>query len=143
MAEKQKALKGRQHQTGRGPAGVPQTAKVQGGQAHSGQMGLGPRTPVPRAEGPGRRLGVAVTIVHALLLPSQLPTPGRRGRRPEERLPNCPGHSGAGCGMRVLRGQQPLSPIPLLSSGPAQSPCVWRLQGLFLSEETEGHTSPH
>lgn len=110
MAEKQKALKGRQHQTGRGPAGVPQAAKVPGSQTRRGQMGLGPGTPVPRAEGPGQRLRVAATTAHALLLPSQLPTPGRRGRRPEERLPNCPGHGGAGCGMRALRGQQPLSP---------------------------------
>lgn len=36
-----------------------------------------------------------------------------------------------------------LVPVPLLSSGPARSPCVWQRQGLFLSEETEGHTFPH
>lgn len=80
----QKALKGRQHQTGRGPAGVPQTAKIPGRQTHSGQMGLGPGTQCPGPTGPGQRLGVAATVVHALLLPSQLNS-WEEGRRPERR----------------------------------------------------------
>lgn len=83
MAEKQKALKGRQHQTGRGPAGVPQTAKTLGSQTHSGQMGLGPGTQCPGLMGPGQRLRVAATVVHALLLRSQLNS-WEEGRRPEQ-----------------------------------------------------------
>lgn len=85
MAEKQKALKGRQHWTGRGPDGVLQTAKVLGSQTHGGQMRFGLKTQCSGLRGGQvRGLGAAVTRVHTPTPACTVPRSWEEGKKAED-----------------------------------------------------------